>query len=95
MFLSAYRFAGDPAELLPAYDRLMASIPAGNVTLHVCVVEEDAITMFDTCPTREVFVAFSSGPGFIAALEAAGLPKPTIQPIGTVYASRALEADGK
>lgn len=88
MFLGAYRFVGDPADLVPAYDRLMAGFPPDGISLHLCVVEEDAIIIFDACPTREVFMEFSSGAGFAAAVAAAGLPAPSVQPLGTVHAAR-------
>ena len=85
MFLGAYRFDGDPADLTPAYDRLVASIPAGMIELQVCVVVEGGITVFDTCPSRAVFDEFSTSDGFTAAVEAAGLPTPTIEPLGEVH----------
>ncbi len=88
MFFGAYRFPGDPAELLPGYDRLMAAMPEEAISLHVCVVEEDGITVFDACPTREVFLEFSGGPGFGNAVVAAGLPAPVVRPLGTIHAAR-------
>lgn len=88
MFLGAYRFKGVPADLLSGYERLMAGMPPDAISLHVCVVEEDAIIVFDACPTRDVFLAFSSGPAFAAAVAAAGLPEPSVQPFGTVHAAR-------
>ena len=85
MFLGVYRFAGDPDELVPAYDRLLASIPAGMVELQLCVVTADGISVFDACPSREVFDEFSTSDGFAAAVEAAGLPGPTVEPLGEVH----------
>jgi len=85
VFLGAYRFDGDPADLTPAYDRLVASIPAGMIELQVCIVEDRGITVFDTCPSRAVFDEFTSSDGFAAAVEAAGLPTPTIEPLGEVH----------
>ena len=88
MFLGAYRFTGEPSDLLPGYERLMAGMPAEAISLHVCVVEEDAIVVFDACPTREVFLEFSGGPAFAAAVAAAGLPEPSVEALGTVHAAR-------
>lgn len=78
MHLGRYRFPGDPDELLPAYDRLMATLPEGSIDFHACVVEADGITVYDACPTREVFERFSTSADFHRAIEAAGLPRPTI-----------------
>jgi hypothetical protein len=88
MFLGAYRFAGDPAELLAGYDRLMAGFPPGAISVHVCVADENGMTVFDACPTREVFLEFSSGSNFAAAVAAAGLPVPSVQPLGEIHVAR-------
>jgi len=88
MFLGAYTFDGDPAELVPAYDRLLASFPAGALPLHVCVTRDDGITVFDACPSRAVFAAFSTGPEFAGAIAAAGLPSPRVEQLGDVHAAR-------
>jgi hypothetical protein len=84
MFLSAYRFDGEPPALLAAYRRVLEMIPPGNLHLHACVPQADGLTMFDACPSREVFEAFSSGPQFRQMLQAAGLPAPQITPLGEV-----------
>jgi hypothetical protein len=78
MHLGIYRFEGEPQELLPAYDRLLAMIPAGNITWHLCAVEPGGIVIYDTCPTEAAFTAFSSGPDFAAAVRAAGLPEASV-----------------
>jgi hypothetical protein len=88
MYLGAYRFAGDPATLLAAYDRLIEGFPPGALALHVCVADDDGVTMFDACPSREVFLAFSAGRDFASAVAAAGLPVPTVQPLGEVHLAR-------
>ena len=84
LFLGAYHFDGDPPELLRAHDRLMAGFPAGEIDLHVCVEREGGITVFDACPSREVFAAFSTSGEFLSALTAAGLPAPRVEPLGAV-----------
>ncbi len=84
MFLGSYHFDGDPDELVPAYRRLAAGMPVEQVELHVCAQGERGITVFDTCPSREVFDGFISSTGFADAVAAAGLPRPRIQPVGEV-----------
>ena len=88
MFLGAYHFDGDPAGLLTGYRRLMEGFPPGSSDLHVCVEHVDGITVFDACPTSEVFAAFSTGFEFRTAIERAGLPAPRIEPIGEVRTAR-------
>jgi hypothetical protein len=85
MFLGMYRFDGDPAELVAAYDRLIAGFPPGMIELQLCVRRPDGITVFDTCPSAEVFAEFSTSEGFAGALRAAGLPTPTVEPLGDVH----------
>ena len=85
MFLSAYHFAGDPAALAAAHDRLYQQIPPESVDLHVCVPAADGITVFDACPSREIFEAFSQSAEFRAALAGAGLPPPRLTPLGEVH----------
>jgi hypothetical protein len=77
--LGIYRFAGEPAELLSAYDRMLESMPPDTIFFHACTVEPDGITIYDACPTREAFERFSTGPEFRAALAAVGLPDPEIR----------------
>jgi hypothetical protein len=88
MFLGAYYFDGPPAELLPAYERLMASLPPDSADLHVCIVRDGGLTVFDACPSAAVFAGFSAGPDFASAVQAAGLPAPRVEPLGDVHAAR-------
>jgi hypothetical protein len=88
MFLGAYHFDGQPDELLDSYDRLLASFPPDAIDLHVCVVYDGGLTVFDACPSAAVFAAFSSGPELAGAVQAAGLPSPRVEPIGDVHAVR-------
>jgi hypothetical protein len=88
MFLGAYHFDGDPAVLLAAYRQLMQGFPPEAIDLHVCVERAGGITVFDACPSQEVFAAFSTGPDFAGALRAAGLPEPRVEQLGTVLAAR-------
>ena len=84
MFMGSYRFEGEPEALAEGYDRLVAAIPDGLIELQVCITSPDAITVFDTCASAEVFDEFSSSPGFAAAVSDAGLPTPIVVPLGEV-----------
>jgi hypothetical protein len=84
--LGIYEFRGDPEQLLPAYDRLMASMPAGNTSWHLCARRADGIVIYDTCPSEDAFNAFSSSPALQQAFAAAGLPAPAISGIPVVSA---------
>jgi hypothetical protein len=85
MFLGAYRFAGDPTELVPAYHRMMSGFDRATLDLHICVVERNGLLVLDACPTEEVFRRFSAGREFREACRRAGLPEPTIEHLGTVH----------
>ena len=87
MHFGVYRFEGAPAELLAGYERLVAAIPADQLQLHVCVQRSDAIEVYDACPTRQVFEAFAASSAFRAALEAAGLPQPSVAALGETRAA--------
>ena len=88
MFLGAYHFDGDPAVLLAAYGRLMPGFPPESSDLHLCIERSDGITVYDACPSRDIFASFSTGPEFRAAIEAAGLPAPRIEPLGNLRTAR-------
>jgi hypothetical protein len=88
MYLSSYEFTGDSDELLAGYDKLMASFPVDVIIFHACVRTDDGMQIIDGCPTRADFVAFSTSPTFTAALDAAGLPRPTIVELGPVHVAR-------
>jgi hypothetical protein len=76
MYLGIYEIDGDPQELLAAYDRLIAMMPEGQVVFHACAIRESGITIYDACPSKEVFEQFSTSPEFRGATKAAGLPWP-------------------
>ncbi|MDX5151161.1 MAG: hypothetical protein R3188_01675 [Acidiferrobacterales bacterium] len=87
MFLGIYRFKGDAGELLSAYEKLLQMMPPENMHLQVCVSDGTGISIYDACPTREIFEAFSSSPDMQAALQGAGLPKPEVSQLGDVHAA--------
>jgi hypothetical protein len=85
MFLSAYHFDGDPVTLVPAYDVFASTFPPDAFTLHVCVVTAIGITVYDACPSRDVFEEFSQSAAFRSAVAAAQLPPPRIEALGEVH----------
>ena len=87
MFLGVYRFEGDASALRAAYERMLDIIPHTDLTLHICVADQGGLTIIDTCPSKERFLAFSSSPEFKAALNASGLPTPKVTPMGEVNAA--------
>ncbi len=92
MFFGSYYFPGDPQALIQAYESFMTSYPEDALLLHVCVVGTDGITVYDTCPNRQVFEAFNASQKLASAIAAAGLPQPVITPCGDVYAAKVGEA---
>ena len=87
MFLSAYTFDGDPAELTAAYDRMRRGFPPDAFELHVAVVTATGIVVFDACPDRATFDAFHTSPDLQGAMASAGLPRPRVEPLGEVHAT--------
>jgi hypothetical protein len=85
MFLGAYRFAGEPAELLAAHERLVSAMGSSALDLHICAAGPDGLVVVDACPDEATFKAFSSGPELRAACRRAGLPEPVVEPLGTVH----------
>lgn len=91
MVLGAYRFHGDPAELLDAYHRLSIELSVDALELHICVETVDAIVVFDACPNDAMFRTFSTGAEFTGVCRRAGLPAPAIEPIGELRKARLRE----
>ncbi len=85
MFLGSYRFDGDTDRLVAAYDRLMGGFPPDTILWHTCVRREGGITVYDACPSREVFAQFSTDPAVLGAMAAAGLPAPVVEQLGPVH----------
>lgn len=73
---SIWHLGGDPDDLLPRYDALLAARPAGDVTLHMCMRAPDGLVIVDTCPSEQAFRSFVADESFAAALERHGLPYP-------------------
>ncbi len=91
MYLGSYHFRGDPDRLVGGYDRMMERFPPEMLLLHVCVRRPDGITIYDACPTAEVFRAFATSRELLAAVDGAGLPRPEVTEIGNVHAARTPE----
>jgi len=87
MFLGVYRFEGNPDELLAGYERMMASVPADALHLQVCVRDGNGLSVYDACPTQEIFESFSNGDQFRELLKTVGLPVPTVQLLGDVHST--------
>jgi hypothetical protein len=88
MHVATYTFTGNPTDLASRYDALMAEFPPDEIILNVCAVGETSLTIIDTCPDRETFESFSTGPDFAAALQRHGLPTPTVLSLGDLHASK-------
>ena len=88
MYFGVYHFTGDSAALRRSYDSL-ADHFGDEVILNLCVTTADGISVYDTCPSREEFEAFSRSKRFRSALEGAGLPEPRLELIGAVHAASA------
>jgi hypothetical protein len=87
MFLGSYEFTGDPKELLEAYDRLSALMGPESLYFHACVVGDAGITVFDACPSQEVFASFAGGDFFADVLRKVGLPSPKVTQLGDLHAT--------
>jgi hypothetical protein len=87
MFLSRYDFAGDPQALHVALERVKERIPAGDLLLNVAVSTDSGVSLYDACPDRETFVAFSTSEQLKNMLAESGLPTPTITPLGEILST--------
>ncbi len=68
--------------MIPAYESPVDSLPGDAFELHVCVPDDAALAVFDSCPSREVFEGFITSTGFAEAVAAAGLPSLRMEPLG-------------
>jgi hypothetical protein len=89
MVLGGYHFDGEPDDLVPAYERLMAGFRPESLDLHVAVVRDGGLTVYDACPSEAVFASFSASADFADAVRAAGLPVPRVELLGNVVDVRA------
>ena len=84
LYLGAMHFDGDPGELLPAYHRMLERFGIDTLDVHLCIVREDGLTVFDACPSKAVHQEFTTSDMFREAVSAAGLPVPRIEGLGDV-----------
>lgn len=92
MFIGSYRFDGDPTTLLAQYEAMLDAIGEDRIDLQLCVVDDEGITVYDTCPSEEAFHAFSRGDDLRGAVASVGLPVPVVRPLGDV---RTAVVDGR
>jgi hypothetical protein len=92
MFLTAYHYEGDPIELTAAHRRSLDLVPPGVLTLHIVILTDRGISVFDECPSREVAAAVHDGPEFHDLMAAAGLPSPRIEPLGDIESTIITQA---
>jgi hypothetical protein len=85
LYLGAMHFDGDPGELLPAYHRMLERFGIGTLDVHLCIVRDDGLTVFDACPGKAVHEEFTKSGTFRGAVAAAGLPTPRIEGLGDVH----------
>ena len=84
MYLGAAYFDGDPGELLPAYQRMLDTFGLEALDVHLCITRDGGLTVFDACPTREIYEEFIRSETFLGAIAAAGLPIPRVSGLGDV-----------
>jgi hypothetical protein len=84
LYLGAAHFDGDPGELLPAYRRMLEKFGLGNLDVHLCIISEGGLTVFDACPTREIYEEFTTSETFLGAIAEAGLPAPRVSGLGDI-----------
>jgi len=87
MYLGLYRFNGNKDEFLVAYERLLQMMPPENLHLQVCISDENGLSIYDACPSKEIFEKFSSSAELQSALMSVGLPQPEISQLGEVHAT--------
>ena len=84
MYLGAAYFDGDPGELLPAYYRMLERFGVENLDVHLCVIRDGGLTVYDACPSQEVYASFTASDTFREAIAAAGLPAPRTEGLGGI-----------
>ena len=94
LYLGAAHFDGDPAELLPAYHRMLGRFGLDALDVHLCITTDDGLTVFDACPTREIYEEFTKSDTFLGAIAEAGLPAPRVSGLGDIQVAHVRQAIG-
>jgi hypothetical protein len=89
MYLGAAYFDGDPDELLPAYHRMLDKFA---LDVHLCITRDGGLTVFDACPTKEIYQEFTTSETFLGAIVEAGLPVPRVSGLGDVQVAHVRQA---
>jgi hypothetical protein len=84
LYLGAVHFDGDPGELLPGYHRLLEWFRIDTLDVHLCIVRDDGLTVFDACPGKAVYEEFTKSDTYRDAVAAERLPAPRIEGLGDV-----------
>ena len=92
MYLGAAYFDGDPDELLPAYHRMLEKFGLEALDVHLCITRDGGLTVFDACPTKEIYEEFTTSETFLGAIAEAGLPVPRVSGLGDVQVAHVRQA---
>jgi hypothetical protein len=95
MYLGAAYFDGDPGELLPAYHRMLDKFGLEGLEgldVHLCITRDGGLTVFDACPTKEIYEEFTRSETFLGAIAEAGLPVPRVSGLGDVQVAHVRHA---
>ena len=92
MYLGAVYFDGDPGELLPAYQRMLDKFGLEALDVHLCITTDAGLTVFDACPTREIYEEFTRSETFLGAIAEAGLPIPRVSGLGNIQVAHVRQA---
>ena len=84
MYLGAVHFDGDPGVLVPAYWRMLEKFGLDNLDVHLCITRDGGLTVFDACPTKEIYEEFTRSEAFLGAIAEAGLPAPRVSGLGDI-----------
>jgi len=92
MYLGALHFDGDPGELLPAYQQMLEKSGLEALDVHLCITSDGGLTVFDACPTQEIYEEFTRSETFLGAIAEAGLPAPRVTGLGDIQVAHVRQA---
>jgi len=64
---------------------MLAGYPTNSLQLHISVLPDNDITVYDACPSRTDFKHFIASEELRDALAGVGLPWPRIEAVGEVH----------